>query len=34
MEQPLRIENGMAMIDGALGTGVAWNEAAVARFSA
>jgi len=34
MEQPLRIEQGMAMIDGALGTGVAWNEAAVARFSA
>lgn len=34
MEQPLRIEKGMAMIDGALGTGVAWNEAAVARFSA
>jgi len=32
--EPLRIENGMAMVDGVAGTGVEWNEAAVSQFSA
>ena len=32
--EPLRIENGMTVVDGATGTGVAWNEDAVARFAA
>lgn len=31
---PLRIENGLAWIDGAAGSGVEWDEAAVARFAA
>jgi mandelate racemase len=31
---PLRIENGMAIVDDAIGTGVDWNEAAVCRFAA
>jgi mandelate racemase len=31
---PLRVENGMARVDGATGTGVDWNEAAVERFAA
>jgi len=34
LEEPLRIEKGMATIDGVAGTGVAWDEAAVARFAA
>jgi mandelate racemase len=33
LAEPIRIEGGMAMIDGALGTGVEWNEAAVSRYS-
>jgi mandelate racemase len=32
--EPLRIENGMAAVDGISGSGVAWNEEAVARFAA
>jgi mandelate racemase len=32
--EPLRIENGMAVVDGSPGSGVAWNEEAVARFAA
>ena len=32
--EPLRIEQGMAVVDGVVGTGVAWNEEAVARFGA
>jgi mandelate racemase len=32
MAEPLQIDNGMAMVAGATGTGVAWNEDAVARF--
>ncbi len=31
---PLRIENGLAWIDNAIGTGVAWDEGAVDRLSA
>ena len=33
MREPLVVENGMANVAGALGTGVAWNESAVERFS-
>ena len=32
LDQPLRVENGMARVDGAAGTGVAWNESAVERY--
>ena len=32
LAEPIRIEGGMAMIDGALGSGVSWNEAAVSRY--
>jgi len=32
--EPLRIEQGMAMVDDAIGTGVEWNEDAVRRFAA
>ena len=33
LAEPIRIDNGMAMIDGALGSGVSWNEAAVNEYS-
>jgi mandelate racemase len=33
MSEPLHIEQGMANTNGATGTGVAWNEGAVERFS-
>jgi mandelate racemase len=33
VKQPLRIDNGMAIIDGALGSGLEWDEDAVARYS-
>lgn len=32
MAEPLIIEQGMAIVEGATGTGVEWNEKAVARF--
>jgi mandelate racemase len=32
--EPLRVENGMAIVEGAAGTGVAWNEESVARYEA
>ena len=32
--EPLRIEQGMAVVDGASGTGVAWNEEAVGKYGA
>lgn len=32
VKNPLTIENGMAIVNGALGTGVEWNEDAVSRF--
>jgi mandelate racemase len=31
--EPLRIEKGVAIIEGATGTGVSWNEDAVARYA-
>ena len=34
LAEPLRIDNGMAMVDGAAGTGVAWNETAVEKYGA
>ena len=34
LADPLRIENGLALTDGAIGSGVDWNEAAVQRFAA
>ncbi|MCG6887958.1 MAG: mandelate racemase [Gammaproteobacteria bacterium] len=33
LAEPIRIDNGMAMIDGALGSGVTWNEDAVHKYS-
>jgi mandelate racemase len=33
VKQPLCIDNGMAMIDGALGSGLEWNEDAVAEYA-
>ena len=33
VEEPLSIENGVANLAGAMGTGVAWNESAVQRFT-
>lgn len=32
LSNPIRIEQGMAMIDGALGTGVEWNQGAVEKY--
>lgn len=34
LAEPLRVENGMAIVDDAIGTGVDWNEDAVYRFAA
>jgi mandelate racemase len=34
MSEPLEIRDGMAIVDGTCGTGVAWNEAAVQKFAA
>jgi mandelate racemase len=34
MSEPLTIKDGLTAIDGVLGTGVAWNEKAVERYSA
>lgn len=34
LAEPLRVEGGMARVDGALGTGVAWNENAVSQYLA
>lgn len=34
LAEPLRIENGMAIVDDAVGSGVQWNEEAVSRFLA
>lgn len=34
LAEPLRIEDGMARIEGVTGSGIAWNEAAVARYAA
>jgi mandelate racemase len=32
LAEPLQIEQGMAKVEGVVGTGVAWNEQAVERF--
>lgn len=34
LREPLHVEQGMAIIDGALGTGIEWNETAVEQFAA
>lgn len=34
LAEPLSIENGMAVVDGSIGSGIAWNEDAIARYSA
>jgi mandelate racemase len=34
LAEPLRVEDGMAVVDGTAGSGVAWNEAAVEAFAA
>jgi mandelate racemase len=34
LAEPLRVENGMAIVDDAIGTGVDWDEDAVRRFAA
>jgi mandelate racemase len=31
--EPIRVENGCVVCEGALGSGVEWNEEAVARFA-
>ncbi len=33
LAEPIRVEGGMAMIDGALGSGVSWDETAVLKYS-
>jgi len=33
LAEPLRIENGLAIVDDKVGTGVSWNEGAIERFS-
>jgi mandelate racemase len=33
LEEPLVIENGLASLDGVEGSGIAWNEDAIARFA-
>jgi mandelate racemase len=33
VRDPLRIEDGMAVVDTAVGSGVSWNESAVERYS-
>jgi mandelate racemase len=33
LAEPLRVENGMAVVDDAIGSGVEWNEDAVRRFA-
>ncbi len=34
LDEPLRVEKGMAIVGDALGTGIEWNEDAVSRFAA
>ena len=34
VKEPLRIEKGMACVEGVLGSGVEWNEDAVSRYLA
>ena len=34
LKEPLRVENGMARVDGVIGSGVEWDETALAKLSA
>ena len=34
LREPLQTENGMAMVENTVGSGVDWDEAAVSRFAA
>jgi mandelate racemase len=34
VKEPLRVDKGLALVEGVAGSGVEWNEAAVARFAA
>ena len=34
LERPLEVRDGMAVVDGSVGTGVGWDETAVGRYSA
>jgi len=34
VKEPLRVEKGMACLEGVMGTGVEWNEEAVSRYAA
>ena len=34
LAEPLRVEQGMAIVDGVIGSGIEWNEDAVSRFLA
>lgn len=34
LADPLRVENGMARVEGTIGTGMDWSEGAVERFAA
>jgi mandelate racemase len=33
LSDPLKVEDGVALVDGAIGTGVSWDEEAVERYS-
>jgi hypothetical protein len=33
LEEPLRVEHGMATVEAGVGSGVSWNEKAVTRFA-
>jgi mandelate racemase len=33
LDEPLRVENGVAIVENAAGSGVSWNEKAVTRFA-
>jgi mandelate racemase len=33
LSEPLKVEDGVALVDAAMGTGVSWNEEAVGRYS-
>ena len=34
LAEPLKVEDGMAIVDDSVGSGIAWDEEAVARYSA
>jgi mandelate racemase len=33
LSEPLKVKDGVALVDGATGTGVSWDEEAVERYS-